>query len=347
MTQSAKRNPVLWLSTLLLAFALLLSGCSGSSGSGSSAQGSGSSGSGSGSGSSSAPEETTDFRKYNAYSDVASDIYQIDGLLVAYFTVVQDQPEFALVDGMDYSLLSDVFSDYMPSDYIISSALDYNEEEPSYPEQDSLLLALEQPYKDMLDVMSDLCVYLTYENYLEDDMAQAAELHTRLYQVITPFDEAAWPFVDSMNTLDEQTEQMELDRLQSEGMNIAFYSRTMLNLCDEIDAEIWAQLENAETLPVLDMTNLESLYTQYQEAYNSLMEALNDPEQVKKVTSWNDDAYWSDVYHDNFTNAVDALNTALTAFMDAARSQAEYGQSYDEFYAASSTLIEEYNTSIV
>lgn len=342
MTQTIKRKPVLWLSTLLLLFAMLLSGCSNNAGSASSTPDSSSSGDQSDSSS-----VTTDFRKYNAYSDVASDVYEMDGLLAAYFTVVQDQPEFALVDGMDYSMLSDAFSDYMPVKSTMESAVGYSEDEPAYPEQDSLLLALEQPYYDMQDILQDLSVYLTFQHYLEDNLAQAAELHTKLYAALSAFDAAAQPFVDSMDVLDQQTEQQELDRLQAEGMNIALYSRTMLNLCNEIDGEIWAQLENAETLPVLDMTNLNTLYAQYQEAYANLTKALDDPDQVNKVSHWSDGSYWSDTYHNDFTAAVDALNTAITAFMDAAQNQSDYSQSYDQFYGAVSEMIDQYNNSIV
>ena len=336
MTQTIQKRTALRLSTLLLMFALLLSGCSSSSGSSSSGDQSGS-----------AASETTDFRKYNAYSDVVSDVYEMDGLLAAYFTVVKDQPDFALMDGMDYSMLADAFSDYMPIKSVIETAVGYSDEEPLYPDQDSLLLALEQPYTDMQDILQDLSVYLTYQDYLEDDLAQAAELHTKLYEAVGPFDAAAQPFVDAMDVLDQQTEQQELDRLKGEGMDIAFYSRTLLNLCNEMDAEVWAQLENAETLPVLDMTNLDPLYTQYQEAYAGLTQALNDPDQVAKVTNWNDGSYWSDTYHNDFTSAVDVLNTAITAFMDAAKSQSDYGQSYDQFYEAVSDMIDQYNASIV
>lgn len=351
MTQTMKRTPALWLGALLLTFALLLSGCTGSTGgepssSGGSSSSSGSSGSTSGSGSE-VSYETTDYSKYNAYSDVASGVYEMDGLLAAYFTVVQDQPEFALAEGMDYSMLDDVFSDFMPSDHIMETALGYSDEEPAYPEQDALLLTLNQPYLDMLEILGDLSVYLTYQDYLEDNMAQAAVLHTQLYEAIGPFDEAAWPFVEAMDVLDQETEQQELDRLQAEGMDIAFYGRTIVNLCNEMDSDIWAQMEASETLPVLDMTNLEALYAQYQEAYTGLTQALSDQEQLDKVYSWSEGAYWSETYHDNFTAAVDALNTALTTFMEAARSQSDYGQSYDQFYAAVSELIDQYNISIV
>lgn len=348
MTQIKKRKTAQWFGALL-AFALLLSGCSGNSGSAGSAS-AGSSVSQSGSQSSSQSDtstETTDFRKYNAYSDVASDVLEMDGLLGVYFTVVQDQPEFALADGMDYGMLSDVFSGYMPVKFNMESAVSYNDEEPAYPEQDALLLDLQQPYYDMQDILQDISVYLTYQDYLEDDLAQAKQLHTKLYEAVSAFDAAAWPFVESMDALDQATEQQALDSLKANGMYIAFYSRTIINLCNEMDADIWAQVETSETLPALDMTNLEELYTQYQEAYASLTQALDDEEQVNKVYNWASDEYWSETYHDDFVAAVDTLNTALTAFMETARSQSDYSESYSQLSEAVSELIDQYNASIV
>lgn len=348
MTQIKKRKTAQWFGALL-AFALLLSGCSGNSGSAGSAS-AGSSGSQSGSQSSSQSDtstETTDFRKYNAYSDVASDVLEMDGLLGVYFTVVQDQPEFALAEGMDYGMLSDVFSGYMPVKFNMESAVSYNDEEPAYPEQDALLLDLQQPYYDMQDILQDISVYLTYQDYLEDDLAQAKQLHTKLYEAVSAFDAAAWPFVESMDALDQATEQQALDSLKADGMYIAFYSRTIINLCNEMDADIWAQVETSETLPALDMTNLEELYTQYQEAYTSLTQALDDEEQVNKVYNWASDEYWSETYHDDFVAAVDGLNTALTAFMETARSQSDYSESYSQLSEAVSELIDQYNASIV
>lgn len=348
MTQIKKRKTA-QLFGALLAFALLLSGCSGNSGSAGSAS-AGSSVSQSGSQSSSQSDTstgTTDFRKYNAYSDVASDVLEMDGLLGVYFTVVQDQPEFALAEGMDYGMLSDVFSGYMPVKFNMESAVSYNDEEPAYPEQDALLLDLQQPYYDMQDILQDISVYLTYQDYLEDDLAQAKQLHTKLYEAVSAFDAAAWPFVESMDALDQATEQQALDSLKADGMYIAFYSRTIINLCNKMDADIWAQVETSETLPALDMTNLEELYTQYQEAYASLTQALDDEEQVNKVYNWASDEYWSETYHDDFVAAVDGLNTALTAFMETARSQSDYSESYSQLSEAVSELIDQYNASIV
>ena len=346
MTQTGRRFPLMRLSALLLTAGLLLSGCTGGTPAADN--------SGAPDGSplpaesvSPTPTESTDFRKYNAYSDVMSDIYEMDGMLAAYFTVVQDQPEFAMVEGMDYSMLEDVFYNYIPLSIIMNTALDYSDEEPVYPEQDALLLELEQPYSDMCYALGELSDYLSFDRYVDDNMAQAAQLHAQIYEAVCPFDQAAWPFVESMQVLDQETEQLELDRLEAEGMNIALYSRMITNICGEMDADVWAQVENAESLPALDMTNLESLYTQYQEAYANLTAAMEDPEQVEKVYSWSSDEYWSDTYRDNFTTAIADVNTAIAAFMEEARSQADYSQSYEQFYTAVSELIDQYNTSFV
>ena len=346
MTQTGRRFPLMRLSALLLTAGLLLSGCTGGT------PAADNSGAPDGSPLPAAsvsppPPPSTDFREYNAHSDVMSDIYEMDGMLAAYFTVVQDQPEFALVEGMDYSMLEDVFYNYIPLNIIMNTALDYNDEEPVYPEQDALLLELEQPYSDMCDALGELSDYLSFDRYVDDNMAQAAQLHAQIYEAVGPFDQAAWPFVESMQVLDQETEQLELDRLEAEGMDIALYSRMITNICGEMDADVWAQVENAESLPALDMTNLESLYTQYQEAYANLTAAMEDPEQVEKVYSWSSDEYWSDTYRDNFTTAIADVNTAIAAFMEEARSQADYSQSYEQFYTAVSELIDQYNTSFV
>lgn len=325
----------------LLAFALLLSGCSGGF------ENAGSTSSSSSGSQSDSSYETTDFRKYNAYSVVASDVLEMDSLLAAYFAVVQDQPEFALADGMEYSMLTDIFSDYMPVKYNMESAVSYNDDEPAYPEQDALLLDLQQPYFDMQEILNDISVYLTYKDYLEDDLAGAQQIHAELYEVLSAFDAAAWPFAEAMDALDQATEQQELDRLEAEGLYIALYSRTILNVCNEIDSDVWAQVEASETLPVLDMTNLEALYTQYQEAYTNLTQAMNDQEQVDKVYNWVSGDPWSEPYRNYFTTAVDGLDTALTAFMEAARSQSDYSESYSQLSASVSELIEQYNNSIV
>ena len=191
MTQTGRRFPLMRLSALLLTAGLLLSGCTGGTPAADN--------SGAPDGSplpaesvSPTPTESTDFRKYNAYSDVMSDIYEMDGMLAAYFTVVQDQPEFALVEGMDYSMLEDVFYNYIPLSIIMNTALDYSDEEPVYPEQDALLLELEQPYSDMCDALGELSDYLSFDRYVDDNMAQAAQLHAQIYEAVGPFDQAAW-----------------------------------------------------------------------------------------------------------------------------------------------------------
>lgn len=339
MKKMKKRTVLRRFGPCLLTLSLVLSGCTG----GQNTTG--------GTDSSAVPtpsptaDQALDFTKYNAYLDVLDSVYEMDALLTAYFTVVQDQPEFALVEGMDYSMLDEDFSFYTFSSYPMEKAMGYRDEEPDYPEQDALLTALEEPFLAMGEILDDLGWYISYSEYEEDGMAKAAQLHTQLYEVVRDFDEAAFPFMDSMDVLDQSTEQQELDRLKSEGMDIAYYSRIIVNLSYDIDDEIWTQLAQADTegLPTLDMTNLETLYQQHQEAYAELTKALADPEQVKTI--WPDDSS-SESQAELYGTAVEDVNTALDNFMQAARSQADYSSSYESYTYQVSFLVDLYNSVI-
>lgn len=92
-----------------------------------------------------------DFSKYNAYIDVSDVAYEMEVMLAAYFTVVENQPEFALVEGIDYSMLDDAFSFYSLDSY----AMNYLDADPAYPEQDALLEVLNEPYLAVGEVIDN------------------------------------------------------------------------------------------------------------------------------------------------------------------------------------------------
>ena len=260
----------------------------------------------------STPEETTqtvDYTKYNSYIDLVSDIYDTEDLLYVYFAVVANQPEFALNEGMDYSMLEDTFAYLSLSTTSMSDAVYYMDSEPAYPEADALLAKLEEPYKNLVDALNELSDYMSFVQYQDDNMAQAPQIHEQIYSAVAEYDQYVWDFIEQINILDESTEQDELNRLKEEGHNIAYYSRMIANTSLEIQDEIWSQLELAETLPVLDMTNLNTLYTQYKENYEALVAALDDPEQREKVSSWADDAGFAEITLPRYQNAISDVDS--------------------------------------
>ncbi len=118
----------------LLLLTLLLSGCAGGESGGSSDEADASSSADqSGSTETTQTNEPVDYSKYNAYLAVSNSVYKMDGMLTAYFTVVHNQPEFALVEGMDYGMLNDVFSSYTFDVYTMEQAMSYCDEDPAYP----------------------------------------------------------------------------------------------------------------------------------------------------------------------------------------------------------------------
>lgn len=344
MSKPIRKFSARWFGAWLLILALLLPGCTGGQDS---------------SGDSTADPTTTssdadqteessqpvDYTKYNAYLDVVESLSEMEGLLSSYFTVVQNQPEFALIDGMDYGMLADAFDFYLFDAGSMEIALGYCDADPDYPEQDELLTALNEPYMTMGGVLQDITGYMQFDDYLEDNLAQAAQLHTQLYAALTAFDEAALPFEEAMDALDQETEQQELDRLKSEGYDIAYYSMILFNVAEKIDTEIWEQISQtqSETLPVLDMTNLETLYTEHQEAFAGLTTALADADQV--ATQWPEEGL-RDSLQSYYAQLANNADVALTNFMTAARSQGDYSESYDSYFSSISRLIDQYNNSI-
>lgn len=57
------------------------------------------------------------------------------------------------------------------------------------------------------------------------------------------------------------------------------------------------------------MTTPETLYAPYQETCTGFIAAIEDPDQVKKVYHWNEDAYWAETYRSDFISVTDTLNT--------------------------------------
>ena len=328
----------------LLLLTLLLSGCAGGESGGSSDEADASSSADqSGSTETTQTNEPVDYSKYNAYLAVFNSVYEMDGLLTAYFTVVHNQPEFALVEGMDYGMLNDVFSSYTFDAHTMEQAMSYCDEDPAYPEQDAMLAQLEEPFQTMGEILGDLAWFITFHTYGETDLTEAAQLHSQLYGAVSAFDAAAQPYAESMLALEEATHQEELERLLAEGLEIPYYSLVLLDLSNEIDAEIWTQISQSETLPVLDMTRLEELYAQHQEAYAGLAAALENPEQVEE--QWPDeDSEVTD--RDLYASAAGGVASALEQFMAAARAGEDYSYQYDTYYTAYSILVDRYNSLI-
>lgn len=294
-----------------------------------------------------AATQTVDYTKYNSYIDLVSDIYDTEDLLYVYFAVVANQPEFALNEGMDYSMLEDTFAYLSLSTTSMSDAVYYMDSEPAYPEADALLAKMQEPYKNLVDALNELSDYMSFVQYQDDNMAQAPQIHEQIYSAVAEYDQYVWDFIEQINILDESTEQDELNRLKEEGHNIAYYSRMIANTSLEIQDEIWSQLELAETLPVLDMTNLNTLYTQYKENYEALVAAMDDPEQREKVSSWADDAGFAEITLPRYQNAISDVDSWLTKLMEDAANQADYTNSFNGFSNAVSDFIDEYNNTIV
>ena len=344
----------IWMKTISLALctALLLSGCSGggkSSGSDSSTKKTDASASSSSDVSSDAPK---DYSKYNKYLDIANIINDdIEPILVAYFENVDYAAEFTVIG--DYSAIKDAVQFYTAFTYPVEEAIDYAKEEPAYPKADAAILAMGDSMIQVMEALDDLASYMRFNDYEDDNMAKAPEIHAALWEALQVYDTYYENYLAAISEMASGSRDEDLAELLEEGEMILYYSLSMIHTSEDILDEIWVQIEeaNAETgpedeiiLPEIDMTNLSPLFGQFQTAYDSLNEAMADQEEQEKISSFTGTI--GDSSMKLYTNKVNALYVQVGALADILTEGGDYVEAFDSTNEAINNMIDGYNSII-
>ena len=341
----------LWVKAvgLGLCAALLLSGCGGGGGSSVSQSGDQSDAS---SASSSADQSSgpKDYSKYNAYMDLYGELQNIEEVLVVYFANVDYTEKFAVVEGGDYAALKDAVQYYTGHGYMAREALEYVDEEPSYPRVDAAVRALGDSPEKMMDALDSLNSYMVFGGYEDDGLAKAKEIHAAIWDAIQVFGPNYGEMMDAMDELAEATRDEDMENMLNEGQMILYHSRVMIHTSEDILNGIWDQLEasleaadpEAEfVLPAIDMTDLSPLFGEFNSAYEELTKALEDEdEQAKAFTGPVSGTVQL------YKMRVDSLYTQMGQLAQALMDGADYGDIYDATSSALSGMIDAYNMII-
>ncbi len=297
--------------------------------------------------------EPQDYSKYNAYLDLSDAIYEMEEILTVYFENVEYEPDFALTEGGDYGALKDALQFYTSNTYVATEALGYIDGTPAYPEVDAAVDDLGDSVIRVMEALDDIAAYLRFDDYVDDDLAQAPELHTELFSALETYDQYYGTFLEAMETLADETRDDDMESLLQEGQMILYNSRLMLHAGSDILDDIWEQLEastegadpNAEfTLPPIDLAELEPLYTDLQDAYAKLTEVLADQAEVEKVDSFTGTA--GEQFLEMYTNRATTANARVGELMEILRAGGDYADAYDAASEAISDFIDSYNNII-
>lgn len=345
----SQKNHWMKATVLGLCAALLLSGCSGggSGGSSSSEKKTDVSSSLSSDTSSDAPK---DYSKYNKYLDIANVITDdIEPILAAYFENVDYAAEFTVIG--DYSAIKDAVQFYTAHTYPVEEALDYAKEDPAYPAADAAILALGDSMIQVMEALDDLASYMRFDDFEDDNMAKAPEIHAALWDALQVYDTYYMNYLDAITEMASGSRDEDLAELLEDGQMVLYHSLTMIHSSEDILDEIWAQLEtaNAEAdpedeliLPEIDMTNLSPLFDKFQTAYEGLNEALGNQEEKEKVFS----GALGDSSMDLYMKKVNLLYSQVGKLAEDLTGGADYAEDFDKVNEAISSMIDGYNSII-
>lgn len=300
-----------------------------------------------------ASAEPTDYSKYNAYIDLSDQMAEIEEVLNVYFANVDYAEEFALVDGGDYANIKDAVEFFTGMSYTAQKARDYADDEPAYPEADAAVLALGDSVERVLDALEHLGSYMRFDDYVDDNMARAPELHAELWAALETYDVYYPEFLDALAALDEQTDAENMALLQESGQNILYQSQLLLKAGQSIRDGVWDQFTAAlealpegeePTLPAIDVTALAPAVEQFNAAYQDLTAALADEAEREKVPALS--GKFADSTTEIYSNRVDALYGKTGALVQALQEGADYTQALDDMSQAVNDLIDAYNNII-
>ena len=343
-----QKNHWIKVTALALSTALLLSGCSGGGEkSDTSKKDTDVSASSSSDVSSDAPK---DYSKYNKYLDVADIINDdIEPILITYFDNVDYAAEFNVIG--DYSAIKDAVQFYTANTYPVEEALDYAKEEPAYPKVDAAILAMGDSMIQVMEALDDLAAYMRFDDFEDDNMAKAPEIHAALWKALEIYDTYYNNYLDAVSEMASGSLDEDRAELLEEGQMVLYHSLTMIHTSQDILDEIWTQVEaaNAETgpedemvIPSIDMTNLSALFGQIQTAYDGLNEALEDQEEKEKVFS----GPVGDSAMKLYMNKVNSLYSCMGRLAEDLTGDIDYAEDYNKASEAISSMIDGYNSII-
>ena len=342
-----------WAKAVALALcgALLLSGCSGGGGSESDKStkktDASSSSSSDGSG-----EATKDYSKYNAYLRVIDIINDdIEPALSAYFDNVDYGEEFAVTG--DYGAIKEGVRFFTANTYTVEEAMEYAKEDPAYPKADAAITAMGGSMIQVMEALEDLASYMSFDDYEEDNLAKAPEIHAQLWQALQVYDTYYMNFLNAIDEMANATRDDDRAELLEDGEMVLYHSLTMIHASEDILDVIWTQIEaaNAEAgpedemvLPEIDMTELTPLFDQVQSTYEELNGDLANEEERSKISSFT--GVIGDSALKLYNNKVESLLSWVNKLKTDLTEGGDYAEDFNKVNEAISSMIDGYNSII-
>ena len=154
------------------------------------------------------PEDAPkDYSKYNAYLKLSGQMSDMMDILDVYFANVEYAQDFALAEGGDYAAIKEAADFYIANTYSVEQALDYADEEPAYTRVDAAVRALGDSPVKLMEAIEDLSGYTQFNEYEEDNLAKAPEVHAAIWEPLQVFGTYYGEFLSAVNELADEMER--------------------------------------------------------------------------------------------------------------------------------------------
>jgi len=290
-----------------------------------------------------------DYSKFNAYLELSEEMSDMMDILDIYFSNVEFTQDFAMMENGDYANIKEAADFYIAKTYQLEQALGYVDEEPAYTRADAAVRALGDSPVKLMEAIEDLSGYTQFNEYEEDSLAKAPEIHAAIWEPLQVFGTYYSEFMDAMYELDNELDGENLEQQKEDGEMILYYSQLMLNSGEDIIDELNAQIDaanqdpNAEfELPELDQTRLAPLFGEFNTAYEDLMAAMDTPEEQEKVFS----GATAEASMKLYTSKVNALYVSMGSLAQALNEGSDYYDAYDSLIDAYNGMVGGYNSII-
>lgn len=250
-------------------------------------------------------EEQMELIKYNIFISLNDYVLEVVDNVNAYYTVVDDAEEFALLPDTDKSYGYDIH--YLNMDILddVMAAVEY---EPVLGELDDLAKEVVDPMRVLMDAFNQ--INRAGSSCADNQYALPKELHPIIQAEADNFYEIGKKYCDALSEYADVQVEKDEARMLEEGKLIMYYSSHAITVTNSIFDECEAQDVNDYNLTELDLTKIQPLYDELVGTVAGYNAAVTDNEQIIKESLSNSSP---------FDGLLDSLIQSMDYMMQAAQ----------------------------
>ena len=229
-------------------------------------------------------KQVNEVEKYNFYVGVHNQLLSFEKSAGDYFEDAGAEVQFKKPEG---SINVNLYQ--IPQ--IIQQMQKAKEAKPKWDDLDKSLDALLPIFEELQPLAQDMKGYYDGKDYTSDNYKKAQEYHTKFLELIKKYEAAVVPFRTAMDKKVAEQKESEAKMYQKEGRMIAYNRMTIMNVAEEVLAEISAQKLNGANFTSGDASKFKALQEKLIKATADYQTSIRDEKLLKMEGKKADDTH--------------------------------------------------------